>query len=169
MFKKALVAAALLSAMSMNVAHAADGTITFKGNIIAATCEVNGAAPGNIDVTLGDYSTSEVGVTGTTLGSTQFDMALTGCPTGVDEVTMLFDGTADSTNGDVLKVTAATGVGIGIYETDGAKILINTPSKPITLTSGDGTASFVAKYVSTGDTVGAGDAGAVAQYTIQYR
>lgn len=171
MFKKALVAAALLSAVSMNAANAADGTITFTGNIIAQTCEVNGAVPGDIPVTLGDYTTGEFNGSGSTAGNETITMALTNCPTTVNNVSILFGGTADGDNADLLAVErTGAGVGIGIYESNGSTIIpINNSSANIALANGVGNASFIAKYVATATAVTEGAANATAQYTIQYQ
>lgn len=171
MFKKALVAAALMSAVSMNAANAADGTITFTGNIIAQTCQVNGSVPGDIPVNLGDYTSKEFNSAGSTVGNETIRMELTACPTAVNAVSILFGGTADSTMPALLaNSSGATGVGIGIYEADGSTAIpINSASANIPLTAGVGTGTFIAKYVSTAATVGEGAVNATAQYTIQYR
>ena len=172
MFKKALVAAALMSAVSMNAANAADGSIIFTGNIIAQTCQVNGNAPGDMPVNLGEYTSKEFNSAGSTVGNETITMALTACPTNVNAVSILFGGTADTTNPELLanSSSGATGVGIGIYEEDGSTAIpINTASANIPLTAGAGTGTFIAKYVSTADTVGEGAVRATAQYTIQYK
>lgn len=173
MFKKTLVAVALLSAVSMNAAYAVDGTITFTGSIIAGTCEINGAsAPANIAVPLGNYSAFEFGASGSTVANATIPMALTNCPASVTNVAILFNGTADTTNPALLAVNAggATGVGIGIYEADGTTAIpVNNASALVALAAGAGNANFVAKYVSTAATVGEGNANATAQFTIQYR
>lgn len=171
MFKKALVAAALLSIVSVNAAHAADGNLTFTGEILAATCTINGSAPGNINIPLGNFSVNEFGSTGTTAGNGKIVMDLAGCPNQISTVKIQFDGTADNTNPSLLKIdgSGATGLGIGIYETDGTPIPIGMSSRDITLTSGAARAEFDAKLMSTASTVGPGSVDATATYTIQYR
>ncbi|MDR6352454.1 fimbrial protein [Pantoea sp. SORGH_AS_0659] len=170
MFKKALVAAALLSIVSVNAAHAADGNLTFTGEILAATCTINGSAPGNINIPLGNFSVNEFGSTGTTAGNGKIVMELAGCPNQISTVKIQFEGTPDDDNPSLLKINgSATGLGIGIYETDGTPIPIGNSSRDITLTSGAAKAEFDAKFMSTANTVGAGSANATATYTLQYR
>lgn len=171
MFKKALVAAALLSAVSINAANAADGQIVFTGSIIAQTCEVNGSTPGIIPVALGDYTTGEFNGSGSTVGNNKITMNLTSCPAAVQNVQILFDGNADGTNADLLAVDRpGAGVGIGIYEADGSTAIpIKSSSANIALSNGNGNASFIAKYVATASAVTVGTANATADYTILYK
>ena len=86
---------------------------------------------------------------------------------------MRFDGTRDTANSSILALTSGTGVasnvGIALYESDGSTLIpLNTDSAQKTLVSGDNTLPYVAKYMSTASSVGAGKADAVAYFTIIY-
>ncbi|PRE84487.1 fimbrial protein, partial [Burkholderia gladioli] len=58
---------------------AADGTITFMGNVTAQTCTINGNGSGskNFTVTLPTVSASSLATAGATAGATPFNIALT--------------------------------------------------------------------------------------------
>ena len=135
---KSILAAAVASLVVGN-AMAADGTINFKGEITAAACSITGGAgttvggaAGNqtIDVNLGKISIDSLSGTagGSIAGGTSLNLNLdcgkTG--TGLTTVKLKFDpmsGTGiDSHNESLLKLgkdSTATGVGIGIYGSDG--------------------------------------------------
>ncbi|WP_129375571.1 fimbrial protein [Pseudomonas aeruginosa] len=135
---KSILAAAVASLVVGN-AMAADGTINFKGEITAAACSIAGGAgttvggaAGNqtIDVNLGKISIDSLSGTagGSIAGGTSLNLNLdcgkTG--TGLTTVKLKFDpmsGTGiDSHNESLLKLgkdSTATGVGIGIYGSDG--------------------------------------------------
>lgn len=135
---KSILAAAVASLVVGN-AMAADGTINFKGEITAAACSITGGAgttvggaAGNqtIDVSLGKISIDSLGgtagssIAGGTSLNLNLDCGKTG--TGLTTVKLKFDpvsGTGiDSHNESLLKLgkdSTATGVGIGIYGSDG--------------------------------------------------
>ncbi|WP_044873201.1 fimbrial protein [Pseudomonas sp. LFM046] len=138
---KGILAAAVAGLIaSANTAMAADGTINFTGDIVAASCNITGGAGTNvggskgnqtIDVNLGKVSIDALGSTagGGIAGGTNINMNLdcgsTG--TGLTTVKVKFDPKSgsgiDTTNVSLLKTTGtATGVGIGIYD-DSGKLL----------------------------------------------
>ncbi|HCF2381779.1 TPA: type 1 fimbrial protein [Pseudomonas aeruginosa] len=133
---KSILAAAVASLVVGN-AMAADGTINFKGEITAAACSITGGAgttvggaAGNqtIDVNLGKISIDSLGGTagGSIAGGTSLNLNLD-CGkigTGLTTVKLKFNpmsgSTIDPNNESLLKtVGTATGVGIGIYGSDG--------------------------------------------------
>ncbi|HVX03555.1 MAG TPA: fimbrial protein [Rhodanobacteraceae bacterium] len=158
-------------------AHAADGTITITGKVIAPTCSVSNAIGGNLSVTLPTVLTSAFsGSVGSTTGATPFDLALTGCPTnpaGI-QVAAQFSGTnISATDGNLLN-TAASGSNVEVQLTDsaGTAINLNTTPTPVTATvdpSGNATLNYKAQYYAA---VGAVTGGAVqtsVQYTLTYQ
>lgn len=172
-----LSAAALASLVSFN-ASAVDGTITFTGEIIDQTCTIS-VGGSNLTVDLGQVSKSslQVGASpaiGTQAGSASFQIALTGCPAG--EVTARFDGTVDGDNPELLAVSGtspATNVGIRIVESVNNQSIV-VGAAPTTFAQIDATGNamlnYVAKYeTTTASAVTAGDAGAIATYTLSYR
>ncbi len=132
---KSLLAAAVASVLA-NGAMAADGTINFTGEIVAASCNITGGAgtsvtgdKGNqiIDVKLGKVaidSLSGGGIAGGTNINLNLDCGSTG--TGLTHVQLKFDpasGSGFDSNSGLLKTSGtASGVGIGLYKTDGTRI-----------------------------------------------
>ena len=88
------------------------------------------------------------------------------------KASVIFDGTPDSNNTTLLKLTqddgVATGVAIQLYDISGAELPLFTASKSYTLASGTNDLSFMAAYKSTAATVTAGPANAVANFSISY-
>lgn len=177
MFKKTLFTVLLASGFAMSGAQAADGTINFTGKILAATCTVN-TGSANQDVDLGVWGADGFGAAGTTQGSIPFSISLGSCDTSLTSTSATFGGTANSDNANLLEVTttggtAATGLGIALYEADGTTpINLGSASTDIP-TNGNATSvmNFVAKYMSTkaAAQVTPGDADAVADFTVNYK
>ena len=157
--------------------QAADGTISFTGEIVAANCTIPTAAT---TVTLPKVSTSAFGASGTRAGQKAFQLVLkcaagatgrnkvsvrfTGDDTQVDPVTGLFLLTSDSTAKDV---------GIAVYDAndDWVKAADNDSTPPVDIVAGDDTTviSLSAWYQSTAATVTAGTVKASGNIEIVYQ
>ncbi|CAM3793790.1 fimbrial protein [Rahnella victoriana] len=154
------------------VAHAEDGTINFTGQIVAATCDVNGGSGAILNVDLGNVAATSFTAAGDTSSPTAFTIALTKCPTTFTAAAVKFGGTADAVDNQLLEVTGgATGVGIEIADNQGVSIPVYTASRfyPIDATAEGVEMNFIARYKSTAATVGEGAANAVSQFTINYQ
>lgn len=82
MINKSFTLAAILSAVTAQQVHAADGTINFQGALTAQTCSVsvNGVpAPTAASVTLPPMSADILNSSGRRAGKTYFDIALSDC------------------------------------------------------------------------------------------
>ncbi|MEF1254743.1 fimbrial protein [Vibrio sp. M260112] len=182
---KTIIASSLLIASVGS--YAADGTITFNGQITAASCTVgNGASSTDLNVTMPSVTASSIGTSPDVLsGMTTFSIELTNCKsqtTTAEKMRVTFSGQGDENNPYVLKNTAssgaATNVGIQLLEADAVtRIDINAGSNKaseITLpTSSENPESYVlhfnAAYVNVGGAVPtAGAVTATANYTIEY-
>lgn len=155
-----------------NMAHAADGTVKFTGNIIADACTVDTASKDQT-VVLGDVSTKAFAAAGDKASPTKFKIKLTSCPASLTSVLVKFDGVSDSANTNLLKLDSAqtaTAVGIEIADNNGVPIPLHTasPTYPI---AADHTAdlTFIGRYVATAAAVGAGTANGTSQFTINYQ
>lgn len=161
------------SVMAMTgLAHAADGTVKFTGNIIADACTVDTASK-DMTVVLGDVATTAFSAAGDKASPTKFTLNLTDCPTTVTQVSVKFDGTSDTVNSSLLKLDSgmtATNVGIEIADNNGTTIPLHTASPEYAVAT-DGTAAldFVGRYVSTAASVGAGTANGTSQFTLNYQ
>ncbi|MCU6161717.1 MULTISPECIES: fimbrial protein [Enterobacter] len=173
--KTKMIVAALVAASSLSAANAIAGGIgqvNFTGAISDDTCTIVNTVSNPLDVTLGTYSSKEFTAVGDATAKVGFDIALTACPVSVTAASVNFDGTTDATNADLLALTAgtgvATGVGIQMYDEDGAELAIHTASKSYPLVTGDNNLPFYAAYKSTAATVTAGTANSVANFSIIY-
>lgn len=171
--KNNIVWMSLAAALACSTAaQAADGTINFTGNITTAACTID-TASATQTVNLGTITASTfTGTAGVAVAPTRFTIALSACPDTLTSATVKFDGTANSTNSNLLALSSgqgATGVGIGIYESNGTTLIpLQTAAAAVSFTSGAASVSYIAKYVSTAASVTAGSANAVTNFTIAY-
>ncbi|AZD35973.1 Fimbrial protein precursor [Pseudomonas chlororaphis subsp. aurantiaca] len=193
LFKK-LIPLAIAGIVSSS-AIAADGTINFTGEIIAASCAISGASGTSvggatgaqtIDVSLGKVSSDSLRGTssGTIVGGKGINLSLNcgGTAAGLKSVKLQFDPLSgsglDAKQSTLLKTTgSAQGVGIGIYDTDNKLINLaanETISGSLVETGEAGKEQYTANlnlragYVANGDTVKAGVANGTLPFTLTY-
>ena len=176
--KKNIIAAAIVAtaALSLSNAFAAtgEGTVNFNGEILDAACTVDVGSQ-NQTVELGKYNKSAFAAAGDVTAATKFDIVLKDCPASVTAASVRFDGTPDATDSTLLAVDssvagAATGVGINLMTADKADLpLHGSNDYRYTLTdASDNTLNFYAQYKSTADSVTAGPANSVANFSVVY-
>jgi len=172
--KKTLIALSLLAApVAFSSAYAADGSINFTGNITDAACTVDTDSASQT-INLGTVSSKAFQAAGATAAPTKFDIKLTQCPVTVTSASVKFDGSIDSNNSDLLALSnssTAQGLGVAIYESNSATqipLLTASAAQTIDSAAATNTLSFVAKYMATANTVTAGSANAVTDFTIVY-
>jgi major type 1 subunit fimbrin (pilin) len=171
-----IASAALAAAMPM-ASHAADGTITFNGTIVAQTCTINGNGSGSKDFTvqLPNVSASALSETGQTAGITPFNIALSACSAGTGNVHAYFEPgpTTDVSTGNLtLNAGGALNVQIGLLNGDSSPITMGAAdgkqnSRAVAITSGAATLPYFAEYVATGVAT-AGAAQSSVMYTLVY-
>ncbi|AZD18097.1 fimbrial protein [Pseudomonas chlororaphis] len=191
---KSIVSMAIAGAVSTS-ALAADGTINFTGEIIAASCKIDGGAgttvggekgKQNINVDLGKVSSDSLSGTagGTIVGGQSINLSLDcgGTAEGLKSVKLKFDPSSgsgiDSKKGSLLKVSGtAEGVGIGLY--NGSNALVNlganetingdlVPNKEGDVTTYTAQLNMRAGYVANGAPVKAGTANGTLPFTLTY-
>jgi major type 1 subunit fimbrin (pilin) len=177
--KTTLLSAAVFAGVAAvsQLASAADGTITFTGQITAQTCTINGGgAASNFSVTLPTVSSSSLAAAGQTAGRTPFTIALTNCTPATGNVHTFFEAgpTTDATTGHLI-VTAggATNVQIDLLNSDATDIKAGFAdtaqnSKPVAITTGAATLNYFAQYIATGAAT-AGAANSSVMYTMAYQ
>jgi len=173
--KVILPLAGLMIAGSLPTANAANGTVSFTGEIVQSTCSVVSGDQSKT-VVLGKYPTSAFPKTGATSGAKAFTISLEKCEAG--DYSLRFDGNTPTGNPDLLAVTGgARGVGVEILDNNSAIVPITqdvaapaTVSIAATGTSpGAATFNLRARYRSFQDVVTAGQANSNATFTIQYK
>lgn len=171
----ALIAAG--TAMAAQFAAAADGTITFSGNITAQTCTISGNGGGkDFTVILPTVSASTLQTAGQTAGRTPFNIQLTGCTPSSGNVHTFFEAgpTTDPATGRLIVAAGgATNVQIGLQNGDMTDIRAGFAdtaqnSKSVGIASGSATLPYFAQYVATGAAT-AGAANSSVMYTIAYQ
>ena len=151
------------------------GQIEFSGSITDTSCNIDSTSANQI-VDLGKWASSYFTGAGSETTKTAFHIKVKDCPATVTKVSVLFDGTRDSNNSNLLAVNGgAQGVAIKLYEDDKATpINLGTESKDqavIAGTSGSnsGTADleYFAEYIST-SAGSAGSANGTANFNMVY-
>lgn len=163
----------LLALLGVTSAEASsDGVINFDGEIIAGGCDV---VPGDDSqtVNMGTLSVKSFKGAGTTAGSAAFQIELINCHPSLTSVGLVFDGLPDAVDSSILAIqgaNSATGVGIALYEIDGTTpVGLSVPSESQLLNGNSGAVlRYVAKYKATAETVVAGKASAVVNFTLVY-
>ncbi|WP_368862159.1 fimbrial protein [Pseudomonas sp. Xaverov 259] len=178
--KRSLLACSLLAAtFGMSVAHAADGTINFTGEISGQTCTttVNGSATPT--VILPKVSTASLAAVGATGGATTFNIALSRCVgaiataaayfeagPGVDPVTRNIRNTATG-------ASAATGVQFQLLDAAGQVIRAGETTQTSTtertaVTASAATMPYSVRYITTAAATAGTVVGSVT-YSINYQ
>lgn len=163
--------------MASQAAFAANGTITFTGNVTAQTCTINGTGSNNFTVTLPTVSASTLATSGQTAGRTPFSIVLTACSPASGKVHAYFEpgSTVDPATGNlVLAAGGATNVQIGLLNNDLTAIKLGAAdasqnSKSVDVSAAGGaTLPFQAQYIATGVAT-AGAANSSVMYTLVYQ
>ncbi|KWN87816.1 fimbrial protein [Burkholderia ubonensis] len=172
-------------------AQASDGTITFTGNVIAATCKIDGkdaGATSNKSVAMPTVSTGALNAAGAVAGRTAFGFKLTGCAVDTAEskgnptkVQVAFENATNVTMDGKLSLDKGTSeapeaqnvvLQILNESQEPVKVGANAPDQKSQVVNigADGTAdlNFFAEYLATGPTTG-GAANSRVQYSIVYQ
>jgi major type 1 subunit fimbrin (pilin) len=168
-FKMSVLAAGLVAAMGAN---AADGTLNVTGSLISSGCTVDSASLA-APVALGELQSSDFAAVGDISDKHDIVINLTSCPTSQAGVMLSASGAADATNDELLALAAdstATGLGIALYNKDGALIPMSSASAAaaIDAETGAATINLQAAAMSTAEHVTGGDFTATTNFTLSY-
>lgn len=175
---KLVVTIAVLAASSS--IYAADGQITFTGNINSSTCTINGEeGQSNQSVELADVPASSLLAAGSTSGNKSFAINLTGCVTEKSSVAAHFESISLGTTDGRLNLdtnSTAKNVEIAIYDDKGVMQPVNgvvPTSSYVALTGTEdakdtATLNYVASYYSKG-AAEAGTVSSAVSYTLSYQ
>lgn len=173
----------MLAALIPTFAQATDGVVNFSGSITDVTCEINGKAPGENNVTnveLGTFLPTHFAKIGTTSDLKPFELKLSGTNCKNDsKVSIEFDqvNNIDPATGNLKLIGSApaTGVQIQIYNDNAAQpqriVLGQAETTPQVAKVSDNAATlkYKAAYVSTAASVGAGSGVSFIRYTLAYQ
>jgi len=169
----ALTAAIAATGLFATSASAADGTITFTGNITSSTCSIdgNGSGTASFTVSLPKVGTSAFSTSSKYAGRTPFSINLTGC-TATGTVQAYFEPGANvNASGRLSNTGGATGVDLQLLNDSQTAIDLNSQSGTTTATisSNAATLNYYVEYYSSTGTVGAGSVSSTVDYTIKYQ
>lgn len=168
------------SAMTVNPGSSAGtqgtgGQVNFTGSITDTSCNIDSTSA-NQSVDLGKWASSYFTSAGSETSKTSFHIKVKDCPSTVHSVSVLFDGSRDTNNSNLLAINGtAHGVAIKLYEDDRSTPVnlgaVSHPQNVTGATTGSATGAadleFFADYVSTG-TVTAGSANGTANFNMVY-
>ncbi|MCK2176003.1 fimbrial protein [Enterobacter asburiae] len=182
----AIAIAALLPAGTALAAGTSGGTVNFSGKVVTSACAIS-AGSANIDVDMGEVRTATLATAGSVASTAKaFAITLEDCeiadtsastdenPIAATTVAVTFTGTPDTSDVNSLSVGAngsansAQNVAIRLYDEQGNVVNLGEPAAAIPLRKGANTLNFSAKYYSPKGGASAGDASAVATYTVTY-
>lgn len=182
----AVAVAAVLPAGSTFAATTSGGTVNFSGKVVTSACAIS-AGSANIDVDMGEVRTATLAAAGSEASTAKsFSITLEDCeiadtsastednPIAATTVAVTFTGTPDAADANSLAVGANGGansaqhVAIRLYDEQGKVVKLGEPAAAIPLRAGANTLNFSAKYYSPLGNATAGDASAVATYTVTY-
>ncbi|HCR1077300.1 TPA: type 1 fimbrial protein [Enterobacter cloacae] len=182
----AIAIAALLPAGTALASSTSGGTVNFSGKVVTSACAIS-AGSANIDVDMGEVRTATLAAAGSEASTAKaFSITLEDCeiadtsasteddPIAATTVAVTFTGTPDAADANSLAVGANGGansaqhVAIRLYDEQGKVVKLGEPAAAIPLRAGANTLNFSAKYYSPQGNATAGDASAVATYTVTY-
>lgn len=171
----ALTITAMLSAGSALASTTSGGTVNFNGKLVTSACAIS-ANSANIDVDMGEVRTAALVAAGSETSSAKaFSITLEDCDISASNtVAVTFSGTPDTSDADSLAAGSnggsgsAQNVAIRLYDELGNLVRLGDPAAAVSLRNGANTLNFSAKYYSPLGNATAGDASAVATYTVTY-
>lgn len=163
----------LLMFLSIAAVHAHDGTVNISGTIQDNTCELSPDSQ-NKSVDMGTVVGSQFSRTGDFSTAKTFTLNLQNCGPAASEATVTFSGTANAQNAELYALEAgadsASGLALGIYDSDGQRIAPGETSAGVVLKPGQDSVAmaFSARYVAVMDSVTAGSANVTVTFIVNY-
>jgi type 1 fimbria pilin len=160
---------------AVHAAEVSGGTVNFHGSVVTTACAISSNSA-DLNVELGEIRATTLKTAGSqSAAAKNFSIVLQGCDSKTSTgVAVTFTGPADKGDPTSLAVgsnggaSTAQNVAIRLYDENGAQVKLGIASGVTTLRDGDNTLNFSAKYYSAAGNVTAGDASAVATYTLTY-
>ncbi len=169
---KYFTAAMLFAGFSAGVMADDGASISVTGTVSASTCTVSPDSQSK-EINLGNISARQFQRAGDGSPEQIFILNLEKCSPTLSNVTVTFNGDADTQNPDLLAIGsgagAANGIAVAIYDQKRTLIPLNTASASYALQPDQTVAlKFYARYLSTKDTVISGNATATTTFVLNY-
>ncbi|MGE8030151.1 fimbrial protein [Enterobacter mori] len=163
----------VLMVVFISPCHAHDGTVNISGTIQDNTCEL---APDsqNKKVNMGSVADAQFSRAGDFSVAKSFTLNLQNCGPAASEATVTFSGTADTQNPELFAIESgadsATGLALGLFDSNGKRIAPGGTSEGVVLTPGQSfvALAFSARYVAVRDSVTAGNANVAVTFVVGY-
>ncbi|RPE81581.1 fimbrial protein [Vulcaniibacterium tengchongense] len=171
---------ALLAGVAFSQAQAADGTITFNGEVTDTTCVIDGNGTGATDftVTLPTVATTALAAAGQTAGATPFNITVGSAaqPCAHSNVKVHFEPTPNvnlATGGlrNIAATTPAGNVEVNILNDSGQKIDLsnNAGSQTVPVNGGIAVMNYFGEYEAVGGASSAGLVETNIRYSVTYQ
>lgn len=177
LINKSFLAASLVVLLPVSVMaeETSGGTVNFTGSVVTSACAI-ASKSANMDVELGQVRAATLANPGSEASTSKsFSIVLEDCDTSVSKaVAVTFSGTPDADDAGSLAVGynggtgSAQNVAIRLYDEQGTVVKLDEAAGAVSLRNGENTLNFSAKYYSPKGSATAGDASAVATYTLTY-
>lgn len=157
-------------------AFATDGTITFTGKVISATCDIDGNGTGGKDFTVGlkEVQASTLSAVGDVADGEVFSIGLSGadCTSSAASIHFEMGSNVDPTTGNLINTVASGGAGnvqIQITGPNGTPINVATDegAEFVNIVGNETRLDYRAQYFATAAAT-AGDVASSVQYSIVY-
>ncbi|CAB3699247.1 Type-1 fimbrial protein, A chain [Achromobacter deleyi] len=177
--KRLVIAVGVSGAFVDGTALAADGNISFHGQVNASPCAISPVSQ-NMTINMGSWNTASFTAKGSKTVPAKFTIGLLRCSAD-KTASVRFDGISDADGnlrigaGEVIS-SVAKGIAIQLQDSAGAAIQVGSNSGEYSVLQGDNHLQFQAAYIQTADSpvgggsaVTAGTANATAQFTVAYQ
>lgn len=163
----------LLCIVSYATVASHDGMVNITGTIQNMTCDVSPDSQ-NKTVDMGTMAQEQFRKAGDSSLPKVFTINLENCGPAASEAVVTFTGTSDEMNHDYYAIESgqdsATGLALGIYDSEGTVLPSGTKSSGFALTPGQESVSltFMAKYIAVSGNITAGSADSLVTFQISY-
>ncbi|WP_025138063.1 fimbrial protein [Achromobacter sp. DH1f] len=174
-----VIAVGVSGAFAGGTAWAADGHISFHGQVNTSPCAISPISQ-NMTVNMGSWNTTSFTAKGSKTTPAKFTIGLLRC-SGDKTASVRFDGISDADGnlqigaGEVIS-SVAKGIAIQMQDSAGSAIQVGSNSGDYSVLQGDNHLQFQAAYIQTADipvgggpAVTAGTANATVQFTVAYQ
>lgn len=173
MKKKLSTAIVAVSFLPVFAFAAQSNTVTFKGEVSTQTCDVtiNGEKDSPV-ILLPTVTDAQLAVAGSTAGSTNFSIDISGCNDKLTKAKAVFVGNNVTTAGNLGNTGTAAKVSVQLKDGVDSTVFdfnsTDVTSSASTIASGAGSLPFIASYYAEEAGVTAGTVIATAQYAVVY-
>lgn len=174
LYKFCIVSAALGLSLPLR-ADLGYANLVVTGTIVAESCSVAITSQSQ-NITIGNFNVNEFDAVGDVSQAAQLKIQLTGCNHTLSDTKIIFSGTPDRNNSELLALQdvsgteeMATGVAIQLLDKNMQQLALNTPVNTGILQAEDNDLLYYLRYKATTVPVKAGNASSVLYFDMVYQ